>query len=738
MQVYNLYDTINRIANYKKNYEDSVANGDIEGAKKAAETAKPFYNALRSAGATSYADKLSESNYEQATKIAKQAGKYGNTPFREYMYNKGQSRGLDKKKIDSMIKFDNDTGQIYFGGKNIGNPTAIVDGVSYYSDTSVLDKAFDEYVKRSGKTLTNDYIYGENMKNAAEANKKLVDKLFANEKERNDYIYSNPYETSEADNIRGFYGLKGSDAANNALADGAGANGGNIDSFAQADYNRWKAYYNNLAAQNILNQYNARIDGSIRSDNEFRNGILSATAQQSQNAQQAFENERTKQNDAFDRLLRQAEVTGYVPEDLDNANNYFLNSDGTITDENIDYQAIINNAQSQLKNGNADAETAQSLRNTIRYAQAARAKKILGNLEKYGKYSDTVVLPGRELTASERQAVHDRSEDTENNKINRYAIESSITGKTPETLTLRKNPYVNENGNVANIDYKTRIDEIDKLLSSGKLSATDKEAYQKERKYLYDARVKKIYDDYANLSKYAGDVIDTWSAPQSEPAREFDEQTASAERIANTGYASEVSKSAIAADTAKYQSDVAASTADKDREAEERMLDKQKEAADAAAENIKNGTYTQDDIKTYNDYYKTKYTMDNPPQLDGALLDSEGNSNGEEKKTMYVPEKIDDSRLKDCGVDEHGKKMIEKLNERAVASGGMLSEDEVLEFVINNSNSYNTNLNQLRKVYDYLELDKSKLDKFEDAGFWFWEWGKGVKRSKDDEKDSNK
>lgn len=168
------------------------------------------------------------------------------------------------------------------------------------------------------------------------------------------------------------------------------------------------------------------------------------------------------------------------------------------------------------------------------------------------------------------------------------------------------------------------------------------------------------------------------------------------------------------------------------------MLDKQKEAADAAAENIKNGTYTQDDIKTYNDYYKTKYTMDNPPQLDGALLDSEGNSNGEEKKTMYVPEKIDDSRLKDCGVDEHGKKMIEKLNERAVASGGMLSEDEVLEFVINNSNSYNTNLNQLRKVYDYLELDKSKLDKFEDAGFWFWEWGKGVKRSKDDEKDSNK
>lgn len=106
-----------------------------------------------------------------------------------------------------------------------------------------------------------------------------------------------------------------------------------------------------------------------------------------------------------------------------------------------------------------------------------------------------------------------------------------------------------------------------------------------------------------------------------------------------------------------------------------------------------------------------------------TLKDEDGNSLIDASGAFV----FDEDRAKKTGIDKYGKALITALYKKAADNAGYLTDDEIYEFVRDNSNAYDTNLNQIRKVYSYLGLNASKLENLEDAGFWATEWDMGVK-----------
>lgn len=134
---------------------------DEEFVKLCNEKAQAYYNQLIKNGYQNVASELTDANYEQAEKIRNKWAKMDKTATRPYLYTLGQKYGMSNSDVDKIIGWDSATGQVSIGGKTIGTPDAVVDGASYWSDTSVLDNAFKDYISRSGST------YNTGVNNAA-------------------------------------------------------------------------------------------------------------------------------------------------------------------------------------------------------------------------------------------------------------------------------------------------------------------------------------------------------------------------------------------------------------------------------------------------------------------------------------------------------------------------------------------------------------------------------------------
>ena len=122
---YNPYSAVNAIYKLKGQWTDAK---DADSKSSIAKKAQAYYNQLRSNGYGDVADELTASNYARAKEINDKWAKMGKTPARDYLYSPGQSRGMTNKDIDGLIKWDNQTGEVTFGGKKIGTPGATVNG----------------------------------------------------------------------------------------------------------------------------------------------------------------------------------------------------------------------------------------------------------------------------------------------------------------------------------------------------------------------------------------------------------------------------------------------------------------------------------------------------------------------------------------------------------------------------------------------------------------------------------
>lgn len=401
---YSPYNAVNAIYKLKGQWDSANKSGDETKKNEAAQKAQSYYNELRRNGYGSVADELTASDYAAAKSINDYYAKTGRTATRPYFYTLGKSRGLSESDIDKLIGWDNTTGEITFGGKNIGKPDSVVDGTSYWRDTSVLDNAFNDYVDRTG--LTRSKGTAVNQEN---------EKLFAKyNQEYEDLKNTNPFETDTAKAILAKYDLAGLQGRDNQVASGAGSNGGNIDSFAAANALRQQSALVNQGQQVVLQQYQQKLDHA--------RALLSDMGV---NIDRVFNEGETEKNNQVSRDVATSEVTGKVPSSMLYSGNPFFNADGTLKDENIDYKAEIEKA---VAAGNTE------LANQLR---VARGYKIFSNYGKYGQYADgDYSVPGTKITEPARQfneqiAQADRTlnaEERMNTANNANAIEQIKTG----------------------------------------------------------------------------------------------------------------------------------------------------------------------------------------------------------------------------------------------------------------------------------------------------------------------
>lgn len=252
MASFNPYDAINRIYNLKGEWQAATEAGDTERAQKAAQAAQQYYEQLRKYNYGDIADELANKNYEQAKFVKDYYGKLGGTEFRPYMYSLGNKYGLSQADVDKLIRWDDTTDEITFGGKKLGKPYSVVDGSSYFQDTSILDEAFEDYIQRSGLARpASTMVSQEN------------ESLFKKYSDEYDYLKStNPFETEIGKSILERYDLQGLQGRDNEVASGAATNAGNIDSFAAANALRQQAALRSLGEQTALAAHQQRLDNA--------------------------------------------------------------------------------------------------------------------------------------------------------------------------------------------------------------------------------------------------------------------------------------------------------------------------------------------------------------------------------------------------------------------------------------------------------------------------------------------
>lgn len=408
------YSAVNSIYRLKGEWDTANNAGDEKAKNNAAARAQAYYNQLRSNGYSDVADDLSRSNYEQAKAIRNKWAAMDKSPTRPYFYELGKKYGMSSGDVDKLIGWNGSTGQVSFGGKVIGTPDAIVDGTSYWKDTSVLDNAFNDYISRSGTVRSKPMA-------VQQENENLFQKY---NREYDDLKNTNPFTTEEAKSILAKYDLSGLQGRNNATASGAAANGGNIDSFAAANALRQQAAMVNQGQQAVLSAYQQKLDHA-----------KSLLSDMGVHIDRVYNQDETSKNNDVARKSEIASVTGYAPDEWVASNNPYMNEDGTIKDayKNVDFSEIMKNAKAS---GNTSAYNAAAM---------ARFYKIMGNYGAYGQYDDgNYTVPGLKKTEAARQfdeqiAASDR------------ALNAEAAAANAEAAAKR---------DIANIEAKSKLDQI--------------------------------------------------------------------------------------------------------------------------------------------------------------------------------------------------------------------------------------------------------------------------------------
>lgn len=340
--------------------------------------------------------------------------KTGNTEFRPYMYSLGSKYGLSQADVDKLIKWDDDTGEITFGGDKMGKPFAVVDGSSYFQDTSVLDNAFNEYAKRTGLTKPVDMMYKqglENTQNKINQNWGMVvdDKADMGNRysKLEDYNYGNPFETETGKSILERYDLKGLQGRDNEVASGASTNSGNIDSFAAANALRQQAYLRNMGEQTAIEAHRQTVDSGrgILSDRGNYNQRIYDTLERvlgldMSNNQRIFTNDQTAQNNQVARDTQKIQNDLAVAETFGRAtSNQYTNP---YIGQNMDFKA----AYDQAKANGASAEVLNQL------AEARFMKQVSMNdfsagfipFEPTSRETANMLLTNKQIDSAERIA----------------------------------------------------------------------------------------------------------------------------------------------------------------------------------------------------------------------------------------------------------------------------------------------------------------------------------------------
>ncbi len=401
---YNPYSSAQGILTQKRAWD----TGGDEEKKKAAAAAKKYYDALERNGFGDIAARLRASDTASAEGLVDSLSAYGKTAARPYA--KGiltQKYGMSDSEADGLINFNPNTREVSIGSVNIGRPDALVGGTSYYTDPNAISKGIDAWAKATGRYASPETLYNDSMAKGNDANAEMLaragklwgmasdDRDTANKNYRRaqNFLYSDFTDTDEYETIMDRYREMGDKAGYGAVASGAGANGGNVDSYAQAQAARQMKSFENAGNAAALDYYRSKMDSllglnqaydqSRRQTVDDLNTILDRYNSAAQNyygaGQQYFENDQTAKNNEVQREISRANAYGNVPDSAISElyPNPYLNADGSFNPayENMDFQAEIQRA---IERGDNLA---------VKQLTDARRKKIEYAPDKYGQYA---------------------------------------------------------------------------------------------------------------------------------------------------------------------------------------------------------------------------------------------------------------------------------------------------------------------------------------------------------------
>lgn len=470
---YSSIDTANRILELKNDW-DKAQNQTQK--NSIAQKAQTYYNQLRENGDTAVANSLQSKNAAQAGQyIDKYYKTQGKTQIRPYYYNLGKKYGMSQSDVDKAISYDDVTGEVSLGGKNIGSPYSVVNGTSYW-DSDKLDKEWNDYAQRAGLSRSKENMtdtlneqWYTDYKDAWGMNKKDSDALL-------EELKQNPYATDWGKSIMDGYNYSGMKAAYNAAAKGAANNGGNIDSFSAANAMRQQAALNQLGKQDVLNFYTQRNNMLANETSNKLNRALNMLNSLSGQSQMVFEQDQTAKNNDVSRNATIAGITGYIPTEWTLQNDpmlrNYVDENGNLKQEyyNTDFQALINNAKAKGDNNLANK---YAILRGLKFAAVPESRKYMNEGDvAYAKNEQ--ILSAREGDKDRESAYNLAKMGYENNidQINAQAKAKADQSKIDTENTIKINDAISKN-NIDEDNAKT-----DNLLkastySEPRISATE-------------------------------------------------------------------------------------------------------------------------------------------------------------------------------------------------------------------------------------------------------------------------
>ena len=426
---YNVFKSLDNIYDKKVKWLEANKAGDRDKANKIAQDAGKYYQELRDNNYHGLADEMQRASDEPtARNIRNFWGQYGKTAIRPYLSKlAGQYSDATGKKLDinDYLSYNETTGEVSLGGRNIGKPYSEVDGVTYW-EPEKLQKEFKQFVSDIGASVSDRTAYDTSKLNGLnyidesyKRQSKDYDAVSDERSKLNDTYHklygenmnANPFDTEWGKAIMQRYSLNGAKAANNAVASSVGSNGGNIDSYAAANAMRQNLAYESAGQAAVLDAFNSKMNNAYNilqglgvnvdsmrtdADSRFNNGMTAAQLTGQEN-QRLFNNSETSKNNEVARQTQISDITGYVPTALMGAVNPYLNADGTVSDiwmndETGGIQAEIERLDKQIETENDPVKRA-SLRYRRNMAAQARNQKISQNMDKYGSLTPSFVEP---------------------------------------------------------------------------------------------------------------------------------------------------------------------------------------------------------------------------------------------------------------------------------------------------------------------------------------------------------
>ena len=456
---YDPYTSIKPIHDYKRQWAEATYAGDYDKANMAAENAKKYYEELRGHGYGDIANELASNDYYGSKKLHDTYATADKVAIRPFFKQLAKSNHLSEDEINDLITYNGSTERVSLGGVDLGLPYSEVDGVSYW-DKDKLQKVWDTWIAEAKPESPNgvkgNAEYSDRFSSAArkqdeqwggigEYNKDYMNMI----KDFWGYATTNLADSPEFKTmfnaIMPYYNYMGHQDGYNAIASGAATNSGNLDTHAAANAARQRnaqltkgaaiaaqlgmeAHQNRLNninnilttlgahRESVTNQQNANIDRDMQMYRDaFEFGEVQRTNDHNMSETTKLNDHKIAQESKLnDHAIKQEEMNNalgrqQIISDISGLTPYKVKYNGILYDDNgnllvdpnkfNDIQAVINKIDAQIKTAATDAEKAELMRTKEMY-QLLRAHKVFGNMDKYGKYADTVTMPARDTTAA--------------------------------------------------------------------------------------------------------------------------------------------------------------------------------------------------------------------------------------------------------------------------------------------------------------------------------------------------